>query len=165
MNVLYPSLFSQRPSPQSFRINSTGGNQTIMRPRQTTVLTLRFRGTSRDFDGHSSKLTIFVTRNMIWCHWCSCAPQGVPKSDVHIELFEKSGDRKRLVINWQRRAGDGEASDQPPFGSFSRTVLVPEYVRMEDLKAKLQDGVLTVTFANRSKEEAKSRTVPINSRL
>ena len=47
------------------------------------------------------------------------------------------------------------------FGSFSRSISVPESITEKDIKAKIDNGVLEVTFPNKAakKEEAKKITV------
>jgi HSP20 family protein len=88
---------------------------------------------------------------------------GVRKEDVQIELTQDG-----LTISAERRdereAGDEESgyrSSERSFGSFYRTIPLPQTVDREQLKASMRDGVLRITIP--LAESAKPRRIQIGS--
>jgi len=69
---------------------------------------------------------------------------GVPESDVTVELHDDT-----LTVSAQRehskeRSEDGFSRVERRFGTFSRTLGVPQGISADAVKAKLEDGVLEV---------------------
>lgn len=88
---------------------------------------------------------------------------GVRKDDVQIEI-----DGDALVISGQRREEREEGSDdegyrvlERSYGSFYRTVPLPQGANVDEIKATMRDGVLTVTLP--LAEEARPRRIEIES--
>ena len=81
---------------------------------------------------------------------------GVKIGDVEITL---TGDT--LVIKGEKNPGDaGKVHRRERFaGRFSRTIHVPSRVERDAIKAKLVDGILTVTLPEAA--EAKSRKITV----
>ncbi|EIW76405.1 small heat shock protein [Coniophora puteana RWD-64-598 SS2] len=82
---------------------------------------------------------------------------GLKKEDVNIQLHNNlltvSGQTNASV---EREEG-GYAVRERSFGSFERSLRVPEGVKDEDIKANMQDGLLTITFPKVSAEQAPKR--------
>jgi HSP20 family protein len=57
---------------------------------------------------------------------------------------------------------EGYYRSERRYGSFYRTVALPEEVDVNKVDAQFKDGVLKVTLPKVAPSEAKSRTVPIS---
>jgi len=77
---------------------------------------------------------------------------GVKKNDVKLEL-----DNAVLTISGERKFKSGE---QESVRAFSRSISVGEDVQSEKVKAKLSEGILTVTMPK--SEAHKPRTIAIS---
>lgn len=77
---------------------------------------------------------------------------GVQKSDVKLEL-----DNAVLTITAERRIRNG---DQEGVTTLSRTVNVAEDIQADKIKAKLTDGILSVSLPK--SEEIKPRQISIS---
>jgi HSP20 family protein len=91
---------------------------------------------------------------------CADLP-GARKEDVQIEV---EGDM--LVISGERRAEHEEGGEsqgyhmfERSYGSFYRTVPLPQGTKPEEIKAEMRDGVLTVTLP--LSEDARPRRIQI----
>jgi HSP20 family protein len=86
---------------------------------------------------------------------------GVKKEDVAVEVtdghLELSGERKRET----EEKKDNVYRTEREYGSFYRTVALPEGVKLEDVKATFADGVLEVSVPLPVRPEAKARKVEI----
>ncbi|KAF7319906.1 SHSP domain-containing protein [Mycena kentingensis (nom. inval.)] len=79
---------------------------------------------------------------------------GVKKEDVHIETLPG-----RLRVSAESKISeehekDGYAVRERRYGKFSRTLQLPQGVKDEEIKASMDNGVLTVTFPKSSPEQA-----------
>jgi HSP20 family protein len=88
---------------------------------------------------------------------------GVLKEDIRVEATEEG-----VTILGERRAEREEGGDEPgykaverSYGSFCRTVPLPQKVNLEKLTAKMQDGVLQITVP--LDESARPRRIQIES--
>jgi HSP20 family protein len=86
---------------------------------------------------------------------------GLKKEDVKVEVTDG-----HLTISGERKSETEEKKDnvyrrERSYGSFSRTVPLPEGAKLEDVKAVFAEGVLEVSVPLPPKAEAKPRTVPI----
>jgi len=75
---------------------------------------------------------------------------GVNKDDIHVTL-----DKGLLTVSGTRQQEKKEEGDKLHhverfFGSFSRTVRVPDGVTEADIKPSFENGVLTVRFPSKS---------------
>ncbi|KAG5725186.1 Heat shock protein 16 [Termitomyces sp. T112] len=79
---------------------------------------------------------------------------GLKKEDVSIDIHNSrltiSGESKLSTEHNER----GYAIHERRFGRFSRTLQLPQGIEEEDIKAKLDDGVLSISFPKTSAEEA-----------
>ncbi|VDB84772.1 unnamed protein product [Peniophora sp. CBMAI 1063] len=76
--------------------------------------------------------------------------------DVHNSVLTVSGETKIDETKEQ----DGYAVRERRFGRFSRSIPVPQGIKEEEIKAALEDGVLSVTFP-RSAPEAAPRKITV----
>jgi HSP20 family protein len=86
---------------------------------------------------------------------------GLKKEDVQLEVQDG-----RLTVSAENKvssehASEGYAVRERRFGRISRTLRLPQGVKEEDIKASLENGVLTVTFP-KSMPEAAPQTITIN---
>ncbi|KAI0091608.1 HSP20-like chaperone [Irpex rosettiformis] len=70
--------------------------------------------------------------------------------DVHNNVLSISGESKIS----SDRDEDGYAVRERRYGKFSRSIPLPEGTKSEQIKAGLENGVLTVTFPKSSPEQA-----------
>jgi HSP20 family protein len=86
---------------------------------------------------------------------------GLKKEDVKVEVTDGN-----LTVSGERRIESEEKKDnvyrrERAYGSFYRTVPLPEGAKLDDVKATFADGVLEITVPLPAKAEAKPRSVPI----
>lgn len=86
---------------------------------------------------------------------------GMKKEDVKVEVTDD-----QLTISGERRSETEEKGEQVyrcerEYGSFYRSVPLPEGVKIEDVKASFADGVLEVSIPLPAKKEARARKVEI----
>jgi HSP20 family protein len=86
---------------------------------------------------------------------------GMKKEDVKVEVTDGY-----LTISGERKSEAEEKKDQfyrceRQYGSFYRSVPLPEGVKVEDVKATFADGVLEVSVPLPAKPESKARRVEI----
>jgi len=77
---------------------------------------------------------------------------GVKKNEVHVELSDRM---LSVTAQSHRKSGDEESSF-----TLSRSIAVPEGVKSDDIIAKLEDGILTVTLPK--SEERKPKTIELS---
>ncbi|KAI0776584.1 HSP20-like chaperone [Trametes elegans] len=79
---------------------------------------------------------------------------GLKKEDVNIDVHNNvltvSGETKQT----EERKESGYVVKERRYGKFSRSLPVPEGIKPEEIKASLENGVLTVTFPRSSPEQA-----------
>lgn len=78
---------------------------------------------------------------------------GVDKKDVNIEL-----ENAVLTISGERKIGGDEGAESTV--RFSRSITVGDDVNPDKVKAKLENGILTVTLPKR--EERKPRMISVS---
>ncbi|KAK1235198.1 hypothetical protein PQX77_001584 [Marasmius sp. AFHP31] len=86
---------------------------------------------------------------------------GLKKEDVNIDIHDG-----RLTVSGETKVSsdheeNGYAVRERRFGKFSRTLQLPRGVKEDEIKASLEDGVLTVTFPKTGKE-AEPRKITIS---
>lgn len=86
---------------------------------------------------------------------------GTKKDDVKVEVTDG-----QLVISGERKHEAEEKREdfyrcEREYGSFYRSVPLPEGVKLEDVKATFSDGVLEVSLPMPARAEAKMRKVEI----
>jgi HSP20 family protein len=86
---------------------------------------------------------------------------GMKKEDVTVEVADGqltlSGERKRET----EEKKDNVYRSEREYGSFYRTVPLPEGVKLEDVKASFADGVLEVSVPLPAQPQAKATKVTI----
>jgi len=85
-------------------------------------------------------------------HYARFEVPGVKKEDAKIELEDRS-----LTVTVTRKALSGDQTEQI---QLSRNLTIPEGVAVENVTAKLEDGLLTVTLPKQ--EERKPRVIVLN---
>uniref|UniRef100_A0A2K1Z1X6 SHSP domain-containing protein n=1 Tax=Populus trichocarpa TaxID=3694 RepID=A0A2K1Z1X6_POPTR len=88
------------------------------------------------FEGPIGQCSCLNTRNISFCQW-------LKNEEVKVERGAKNR-RKERNDNWHRI----ERSS----GKFSRRFRLPEKVKMDQVKASMETGVLTVTITTEEKQ-------------
>jgi len=87
---------------------------------------------------------------------------GVNKENINIELHDGilsiSGERKQEKKEENEKYHRVERS----FGSFRRSMAVPEGVTEQDIKAKFDNGILEVSFAKPVEKKPEIKKISIN---
>ncbi|PIL35001.1 hypothetical protein GSI_02788 [Ganoderma sinense ZZ0214-1] len=73
--------------------------------------------------------------------------------DVHNNILTVSGESKFE----SDRDENGYVVRERRFGRFSRSLPVPEGIKSEEIKAAMENGVLTVTYPRQTKAQAPKR--------
>jgi HSP20 family protein len=86
---------------------------------------------------------------------------GMKKEDVKVEVTDS-----QLTISGERKSDTEEKREnyyraEREYGSFYRTIPLPEGVTVEDVKATFSDGVLEVSLPLPAKPESTVRTIEI----
>jgi HSP20 family protein len=86
---------------------------------------------------------------------------GMKKEDVKVEVING-----RLAISGERKAEAEEKKEnfyrcEREYGSFYRTIPLPEGVKLEDVKATFADGVLEVNVQMPAKPDAKAHQIEV----
>lgn len=88
---------------------------------------------------------------------------GLEQKDVKVELVQDV-----LTISGEKKSEKEENSEkrhmvERSYGAFSRSVQLPEGVKPEDIGAKIQNGVLTVTVKKPAAQKVEPRKIAIES--
>ena len=107
-------------------------------------------GPSRQFamDAHAVANTQIDWRETPEAHIFKADLPGLKKEEVKVQVLdgrtlEISGERKKEEV----QRGDTWHRVERAQGSFLRRIRLPENANVDDVKAQVQDGVLTVTIA------------------
>jgi HSP20 family protein len=88
---------------------------------------------------------------------------GMNKEDVSVEVNDGcltlSGERKRES---EEKKDDVVVRSEREYGSFYRSVPLPEGIKAEDIKASFTDGVLEVRVPLPPRQEAKATRIKID---
>jgi HSP20 family protein len=87
---------------------------------------------------------------------------GIPKEAVKLTCTDNSLTIQGETKKEEEEKKEGFYRSERRYGSFYRTVALPEEVDVNKIQAEFKDGVLRVTLPKVAKSEAKSRTVPIS---
>ncbi|KAJ7102935.1 HSP20-like chaperone [Mycena epipterygia] len=85
---------------------------------------------------------------------------GINKEDVQIDVHNGRLSVAAESKISETHEGDGYAFRERRFGKIARTLQLPQGVKESDVKAWMNDGILTVTFPKTSPEQA-PRKIPI----
>lgn len=120
---LFDDALAARISPTSATTRENNGRESVFRPRM---------------DLHENNETNTVTATF--------ELPGLKPEDISIEIQQNrltvSGEFKKT----ESRDEAGYAFRERRQGKFSRTLQIPIGVKSEDVKAKLENGLLTLTF-------------------
>lgn len=88
---------------------------------------------------------------------------GLTEKDVTVAL-----DGDVLNISGEKRSENEESRKgyrlvERRYGSFARSVRLPEGVRTDQIKASLKDGVLTVTAPKAPGAKSRQKTIPVSA--
>lgn len=86
---------------------------------------------------------------------------GVRKEDIHVDVHNG-----RLSISGESRAEsehekDGYLVRERRFGKFARSLQLPQGVKENDIRASMENGILTVSFP-RNAPEAQPKSITVN---
>lgn len=125
----------------SARAGTGAGNQQVARQNGGASRSLRPR---MDVHEDAEKNLVTATFEL----------PGLRKEDVNIDVHNNqltvSGETKQDAS----REENGYAVRERRYGKFSRTIPLPQGVKPEEIKAGLENGILTVTFPKTSAEAA-----------
>ncbi|KDR77127.1 hypothetical protein GALMADRAFT_139147 [Galerina marginata CBS 339.88] len=79
---------------------------------------------------------------------------GVQKEDVQIDVHNGKLTVSAEIKQTTEQSEDGYAVRERRFGKYSRTLQLPQGVKDEEIKASMENGVLTVTFPKSAPELA-----------
>ena len=86
---------------------------------------------------------------------------GIKKEEVNIEVSDVgltiSGERKREK---EEKKGEYLRSERV-YGAFSRTIPLPDFAKLDEVKAVFADGVVEITVPLATRIEPQKRTIPI----
>ncbi|GAB2222573.1 hypothetical protein Droror1_Dr00016692 [Drosera rotundifolia] len=150
---LIPSIFGHR----------NRNNNSIFDPFSLDVWdpldSFPFPSTSLSFPRLSSDTAPFVNARIDWketpeAHVFRADLPGIKKEEVKVEVEEG----KVLQISGERTKEQEEKTDtwhrvERSSGRFLRRFRLPEDVKVEEVKAKMEDGVLTVTVPKNVQEK------------
>ncbi|ESK95949.1 small heat shock protein [Moniliophthora roreri MCA 2997] len=139
----FDEFFSRTPRNTS---SEDSGGQVAHRPNADAVVAQGFNP-RMDLHGDAEKNIVTATFEL----------PGLKKEDVQIDARDG-----RLAITGESKISqehqkDGYAVRERRFGKFSRTLRLPQGVNEEEIKASLENGILTVTFPKAGKEAAPKR--------
>ncbi|PPQ75934.1 hypothetical protein CVT26_006340 [Gymnopilus dilepis] len=79
---------------------------------------------------------------------------GVPKENINIDVHQGKLTVSAETKQSSEHDENGYAVRERRFGKFSRTLQLPQGVKDEEIKASMENGVLTVTFPKTAPELA-----------
>ncbi|WP_456403800.1 Hsp20/alpha crystallin family protein [Hydrogenimonas sp.] len=88
---------------------------------------------------------------------------GVKKEDIKVNI---DPEKRTLTISGERKFKEEVKKEdyykvESSYGKFMRTFSLPENVDAENIDAKTEDGVLTVTLPKVKKEEKEVKEIPV----
>jgi HSP20 family protein len=88
---------------------------------------------------------------------------GIPKDAVKITCTDHTLTIQGETKKEEEEKKEGYYRMERRYGSFYRTVALPETVDYGKAKAEFKDGVLKITLPMTAKPEEKGRTIPISA--
>lgn len=86
---------------------------------------------------------------------------GIPREVVKINCSDHTLTIQGETKKEEEEKREGYYRSERRYGSFYRSVALPEGVSATKAKAEFKDGVLKITLPRETKPEEKSRTIPI----
>ena len=87
---------------------------------------------------------------------------GIEKKDVKISYMDSTVTIQGETKHEKEEKEEGYYRSERQFGSFFRTVPLPQRVDFAKAKAAFKDGVLTITLPKSAAAEPDGRTIPIS---
>ncbi|KAF7316178.1 SHSP domain-containing protein [Mycena indigotica] len=145
MSVFYYDPFTdfERLFDDAFRARTNNHNSQLVRPTAEHIDAVQAFRPKMDLHENAASNTVTATFEL----------PGIKKEDVHIET---SPGRLRISAESkisEEHEKDGYAIRERRFGKFSRTLQLPNGVKEEEIKASMDNGVLTVTFPKTAAEQ------------
>ncbi|KIM41420.1 hypothetical protein M413DRAFT_445431 [Hebeloma cylindrosporum] len=84
---------------------------------------------------------------------------GIAKEDIQIEVSNGKLTVSAETKQSTEHSEDGYAVRERRFGKFSRTLQLPQGIKDDEIKAAMENGVLTITFPKAAPELAPKRIV------
>ncbi|KAJ3826762.1 HSP20-like chaperone [Lentinula raphanica] len=78
---------------------------------------------------------------------------GVKKEDVQLDMHNGRLTVAAETKSSEEHEQDGYAVRERSYGKFSRTLQLPQGVKEEEIKASMENGILTVTFPKASAQQ------------
>jgi HSP20 family protein len=88
---------------------------------------------------------------------------GIPKEAVKITVTDSTLTIQGETKKEEEEKKEGYYRSERRYGSFYRSVALPEAVDYSKAKAEFQNGVLKITLPKSAKPEEKSRMIPISA--
>jgi HSP20 family protein len=111
--------------------------------------------------GWSPEIEVYERNNQLVV--CADLP-GMKKDDIHVEITDDAlvikGERKQEFSDTQ----DGFQRSERSYGSFYRTISLPDGVNPEQLQANFQNGVLKITVPLPAQQQRQSRRIEIQEK-
>ena len=85
---------------------------------------------------------------------------GVKKEDVHVSIEGETLTLKGEMRQSEEAKDDGYYRREMRFGSFHRTIPLPVPVKLDEISARFEDGILTIRCP-KSVEATIGKTIPI----
>ena len=121
-------------------------------------------GPSRQFamDAHAVANTQIDWRETLEAHIFKADLPGLKKEEVKVQVvdgrtLEIGGERKKEEV----QKGDKWHRVERAQGSFLRRIRLPENANVDEVKAQVQDGVLTVTIPKVQKPKPQARQIEV----
>ncbi|XP_038992746.1 17.6 kDa class I heat shock protein 2-like [Hibiscus syriacus] len=121
-----------------------------------------------DFPQLSRENAVFVNTRVDWketndAHVFKADLPGMKKEEVKVEIE----DDRVLQISGERNVEKEDKNDtwhriERSSGKFSRRFRLPENVKMDEVKASMENGVLTVTVPKVQTKRAETRSISIS---
>ncbi|KAJ7196091.1 small heat shock protein [Mycena pura] len=151
MSVFYYEPFAdfERLVNEAFRSNS-GGNTTQRQTSSEGDDSVQAFKPRMDLHENTGSNTVTATFEL----------PGIKKEDVHIETLPG-----RLRVSAESKISEehqkgGHIIRERRFGKYARTLQIPQGIKDEQIKASMENGVLTVTFPKTTSEQTpKSITI------
>jgi HSP20 family protein len=87
---------------------------------------------------------------------------GIPKEAVKLTCTDQTLTIQGEIKKEEEEKKEGYYRAERRYGSFYRTVALPEEVDFNKAKAEYHDGILKITLPKSAKVETKTRTIPIS---
>lgn len=97
----------------------------------------------------------------------TAATPGLSKDELHVEIVEGDGSRgTALIVSGESAKTDQKDDDKTKsftsrYSKFSHTIRLPSKVKTDDIKAKYEDGLLTINVKPPAAEVKKAERIAL----